>query len=281
MSTSGTDLQSIARAVSARRGFTLGASIGGGSFKQSYRVKDPAGTELALKLVMSGSVGRLKREIEAVSRCNHPNIGRLLEVQFENTPHNQVVYFLEPYLGGGTLADRLRSSGKRSPSEIRTFAKQLSSALQYLSELELVHRDIKPENILFGKDPNVPILVDFGLVRDLAAESLTASHMARGPGTPLYSPPEQLNNQKELIDWRSDQFALGATLCVAAFDFHPYAEAGDTPIDTVDRVARRAAPSARFTDAARAAGLEPLVRMVRAFPVMRYCFPDELIGAWN
>lgn len=281
MSVSTTDLQSIAQTVCARRGFALGGSIGSGSFKKTFRIKDASGAELALKLVLSGSVERLKREIEAVSRCNHPNIGRLLEVQFEQTAHGQVVYILEPYLAGGTLGERLRRVVKLAPVEVKVFAQQLSSALAYLCDLELVHRDIKPENILFGADPNVPILVDFGLVRDLAAESLTLSHMARGPGTPLFSPPEQLNNQKELIDWRADQFALGATLSFAGFGFHPYAEVNDTDIETVDRVSRRDAPAKRFTDAAVAAKLEPLIRMVRAYPVMRYCFTDDLVAAWN
>src|SRR5207244_520254 len=105
----------------------------------------------------------------------------------------------------------------------------------------------------------VPVIIDFGVVRDLADSSLTKTHLARGPGTPLYAPPEQLNNRKALIDWRSDQFSLGITLSYCAFGVHPYAQAGDVDTVVVDRVAAYQSPSAAWVDKACAAGLEPLI----------------------
>jgi len=205
----------------------------------------------------------------------------LIEVQVETTSSGQVIYFLEPFLRGGTLADHVRTRGLLKPDEVRHFGKQLASALIHMASLDLVHRDIKPENLMFDMDPSAPILVDFGLVRDLAAESLTQSHMARGPGTPFFAPPEQLNNEKELIDWRADQFTLGATLSMCAFGFHPYSEASDSDTDVVEKVARRDALASRFVAAAKASGLEALIRLVQPYPVLRHCFPDSLEKDWS
>lgn len=279
MNASTTDFEALARAICAKRRFAYIERIGAGSFKQSFRVEN-AGAELALKILVSGGIDRLVREVRAVSRCVHPNIGRLVEVQTETTSSGNVIYFLEPYLAGGTLAGRLKVNGTLPLIQVRAFARQLSSALALLAKLDLVHRDIKPDNILFDGDPDVPILVDFGLVRDLSAESLTQSHMARGPGTPMFSPPEQLNNQKELIDWRADQFALGVTLAYCAFGFHPYSESSDTDDQIVERVAHYGGQSARFVDAATKVGLESIITMTRLFPVQRYCFTAQLDGAW-
>lgn len=280
MSSPSTDLAEVAKAICTKRGFSFGRPIGGGSFKQAFHVTH-AGTPLALKLIMGGSVDRLVREINAVSRCNHPNIGRLSEVQIEASANGQIIYFVEPFLAGGTLGARVRNRGLLKPDEVHLFARQLVSALIHIASLDLVHRDIKPENIMFGDDLSRPTLVDFGLVRDLAAESLTQSHMARGPGTPFFAPPEQLNNQKELIDWRADQFALGATLSMCALGFHPYAEPSDSESDVVEKVARRSTLSPRFIDAAKLAGIEPLIRLVQPYPVLRHCFPDSLLKDWG
>jgi len=97
-------------------------------------------------------------------------------------------------------------------------------------ELDLVHRDIKPANIMFKEGLETPVLVDFGIVRDLAATSLTQTWSPIGPGTPFFASPEQLNNEKHLIDWRSDQFSLGVTLYFARTARHPYQlEMGSCP----------------------------------------------------
>jgi len=79
MSTSSTDLPEVAKAICVKRGFTFVRGIGGGAFKRAFHVTQ-AGTDLALKLIASGGVDRLVREIGTASRCSHPNIGRLRKV---------------------------------------------------------------------------------------------------------------------------------------------------------------------------------------------------------
>ena len=102
----------------------------------------------------------------------------------------------------------------------------------------------------------------------------------RGPGTPLFSPPEQLNNEKAYIDWRSDQFSLGVTLSIAGLGLHPYGNVA-TPIEVIEAVAQRKAPTAIFPAAAGRAGLPVLRKMVAPWPIERFRTPGELISAWR
>jgi hypothetical protein len=90
------------------------------------------------------------------------------------------------------------------------------------------------EQKLIWSDPT-PALVDFGLVRDLSETSLTASWLPRGPGTPLFASPEQLNNEKALIDWRSDQFSIGVIL-PKKFNIDYYAKIADIYSMLADKV---------------------------------------------
>jgi len=165
---------------------------------------------------------------------------------------------------------------------VRELGYRLSAALNYLAFVQLVHRDVKPENIMFRDSGNWPVLVDFGLARDLRPDAfaLTLTRAARGPGTPLYAAPEQLNNLREQIDWRTDQFALGAVLSKAMFGFHPYEEEGDPPDVVAERVGRYGMQTARFSAAAADAGLVALIRMTQTIWDQRYATPEELLAAW-
>ena len=122
MSSAGTDVRSIAQAICAKRELTLGAEVGSGAFKTTYRAVDAKGTSLALILVLGGRLERLQREIDAVTRCSHPNIGKLVDVGEDTTAHGPVIYLLEPFLNGGTLADRL-NNGLLKPADVRGLAK--------------------------------------------------------------------------------------------------------------------------------------------------------------
>jgi serine/threonine protein kinase len=164
--------------------------------------------------------------------------------------------------------------------EARSFGAQLVSAVAHIASHELVHRDLKPENILFRADGVTPVIVDFGIVRDLVDTSLTETWLMRGPGTPFFASPEQLRNEKDLIDWRSDQFSLGVLISISLFGLHPYGENGLMPQQIVDRVSERGAQSARFVESARAE-LPVLVRMTAPWPVQRLRKPEQLVGSWE
>jgi serine/threonine protein kinase len=173
------------------------------------------------------------------------------------------------------------AGGPLSPPDVRTLATALVDAVGHISSLGLVHRDLKPDNIMFRSPGGPPVVVDFGLVRDLRQSSLTKTWLPHGPGTPYYAPPEQLNNEKPMIDWRADQFSLGVVLTMCGLGRHPYELAGLNALQVVDRVARREAAAPDFTTWATTNGLTALVRMVAPWPIARFRTPALLASAWQ
>jgi len=149
--------------------------------------------------------------------------------------------------------------------------------------LKLVHRDIKPENIMFRHGENSPILVDFGIVRDIDATSLTQAFIGVGPGTPYYASPEQLNNQKSMINWRSDQFGLGVTLCYAHLQMHPFQYPGEplNSTETIIRVQTRGQCNAEIIRTLNTSGLGCIERMISVWPVHRYQSTVEMMSEWG
>src|ERR1700722_7612903 len=237
------DLEAIARKICTRAHLQFVNREAEGAFKQTFRVLDQAGLPLALKIYKtSHSSARDQREIKAMLRCKHPNIARLINVQTYDFAGDNFVGILEEFLPGGTLSSR----GTLTISQGLAVGKQLIEAIAYLADLSLVHRDIKPDNIMFKADGSTPVITDFGVVRDLSDSSATPTWVPRGPGTPLYSAPEQLKNEKHLIDWRTDQFSLGVVLASAVFGDHPYKMQGASQAEIVNRVSARLPPAEWF-----------------------------------
>lgn len=271
----------VAEAFCAANAHGFVGPVGAGAFKETFHVILANGEPQALKVYEPGfSPERTTRELGAMQRCSHTNIGRLTAIAA--FCHNGVQYLLtlEEFLSGGTLTARLQR-GLLPLAETRSIGRQLVSAVAHIASHDLVHRDIKPDNILFRSDATTPVIVDFGLVRDLVGTSLTQTWLMRGPGTPFFAPAEQLRNEKMMIDWRSDQFSLGVVIALSAFGFHPYQEDGESPTKTVERVAERGPQTARFLSAATGAGMPFLVRMTTPWPVERFRTPADLERAWQ
>jgi serine/threonine protein kinase len=273
-------LQHIAQAICSARGLTLGNDVGSGAFKTTFRVTKQDGSERAFKLYRkAGADARTEREVEAITRCSHAGIASFELIETWKQGADDYVFSLEEFLSGGTLTDRMKA-GLMKPDDVRALAKSLIDAVGHIESLGLVHRDIKPDNIMFRTPGGPPVIVDFGLVRDLNKSSLTATWAAGGPGTPLFASPEQLNNEKSMIDWRADQFALGVVLTFAGLGEHPYQMPNLSPHQVVERVAKRQAPSLAAAQWARANGLDPLVKMFAPYPITRYRTPALLAAAW-
>ncbi len=103
--------------------------------------------------------------------------------------------------------------GAQPPGRVVQILHQVAGALSEAHAIGLIHRDIKPANIFLceqGGEPDVPKVLDFGLVKDVsggAGVSLTQADVITG--TPLYMSPESIR-QPEHMDGRSDLYALGA-----------------------------------------------------------------------
>jgi serine/threonine protein kinase len=278
------DLDDAATAICKAERLVLLQPLGRGSFKQAYLAKSKAGDTYALKVIRDPVPSpRTEREISSLIRCNHASIARLVKVGSILFGGLAVQYIIEEFLPGGTLSDRINPPGAFTQAAALDIGSHLIRALHHLWQLNLVHRDIKPDNIMFRGDNSTPVLVDFGCVRDLSASSLTLTWLLQGPGTPYFASPEQLNNQKLLTDWRSDQFSLGVTLYFAHTGSHPYQHPGEPVFApaTVERVALRGQASSPFLSAVRGTALAPIERMVSPWPVQRFRIPADLLSAWQ
>ena len=161
----------------------------------------------------SVALSRFRREAEAASALNHPNIVTIYEIGQDGSTH----YIAMELVEGKTLRELLVSSllPIRKAIEI---AAQIAEGLAKAHEAGIAHRDLKPENLMVSHDGFVKIL-DFGLAK-LASTSgelsdmntLSASQTQPGLvlGTLGYMSPEQASGRRQ--DFRSDQFSFGLVL---------------------------------------------------------------------
>lgn len=271
--------EGVAVAIAESFSFKKPAFIGAGQYKEAYSTETPTGLPIALKIFDPNKCNlcRAEREIASMSQCTSPYIGKLYQWgAFEHNDGVTYFYTIEEYLSGGNLTNRLPDISN-SLNHIRSYGKALIEAVSHLREKSLVHRDIKPDNIMFRSNEDIPILVDFGLVRDLTGTSLTQSFLQQGPGTPFFASPEQLNNDKQLIDWRSDQFSVGIVLSICLTGRHPYQDPGQTALDAVHQVISRANCSDLFVDEVNEMGCGFLAKMISPWPIERFAYPGLII----
>jgi serine/threonine-protein kinase len=152
-------------------------------------------------------------EASVLGRLDHPNLPKVSDYFSEGGRD----YLVMDFVAGRDLKaimDGARQNGRGLPeSEVLGWAMQLLDALEYLHRQDppIVHRDIKPSNLKLTP-AGVLKLVDFGLVKVLAAPDERTVTVVQGLGTALYTPLEQYGGDTGHTDARSDIYALGATL---------------------------------------------------------------------
>ena len=97
------------------------------------------------------------KEARNIANFNCKGIVSVIDV-FEE---NGTAYYVMDYLGGGSLADKVKNGPLPEPVALR-YIHQVAESLSYLHGKNVMHLDIKPANILLGEDGNA-VLIDFGL----------------------------------------------------------------------------------------------------------------------
>ena len=185
-----------------------------------YRARDERlGRDVAVKVLPPSLVPdefvrkRLRKEAQALSKLNHPNIETLFELDSKDGAEFLVV----EYVPGVTLSDRL-AQGPLPEREIARLGVQLANGLAAAHSQGVVHCDLKPSNLRITPDGRLKIL-DFGIAKslrvtresskyDVTTESTTGGQAIAG--TLPYMAPEQLRS--EPADARSDLYSAGAVL---------------------------------------------------------------------
>lgn len=145
---------------------------------------------------------RFLKEAKVVAGLRHPNIVSIYDVGVYDNKYYIIMEFLE----GGDLKQNVQRT--LSIPQTLKIIRQITSALGHAHDKGFVHRDIKSQNIMFRGD-GTAVLTDFGIVKDLTADS---GYTLDGTsiGTPHYMSPEQAQGAGE-IDWRTDLYSLGVT----------------------------------------------------------------------
>jgi len=166
---------------------------------------------VALKVLrpeLAASLGaeRFLKEIQIVAQLTHPLILGL----HDSGEAGAFLYYVMPYISGGSLRQRLEDGGPLPTETALAIAAPVAEALTYAHGMGVLHRDIKPENILFSQGH--PIVADFGIAK--AVSSATGPHFTRtglALGTPGYMSPEQAAGMTDL-DVRTDVYSLAAVI---------------------------------------------------------------------
>ena len=140
-----------------------------------------------LKREFGASVGaeRFLREIGIAARLSHPHIVPLID----SGESEGALYYVSPYVPGGSLRDRLEREKKLSLDDAIRIAQEIGTALDYAHRNGFVHRDVKPENILFADDH--ALLADFGIAHVTRTQGTPLTLGGLALGTPPYMSPEQ------------------------------------------------------------------------------------------
>ena len=165
-----------------------------------------------------------EREAGVLYKLRHPQIPGFREMFRYKLDGEGYLFLVQDYIKGKTyraLLEGRKLQGKLfSEAEVKKFLLQLLPVLEYIHNLGVIHRDISPDNIILQTSDKLPVLIDFGGVKETATK-VASEYAHKGGGllpqaTKLgkvgYAPDEQM--RLGVINTDSDLYALAATALV-------------------------------------------------------------------
>ncbi len=230
--------------------FKIIREIGRGGMGVVYEAQELSlGRRVALKLLPfvaildSHQLKRFKMEAQIAACLHHANIVPVYSVGCERGVYYYAMQFIEghslasviqelhqhdnvgkpgddrqetPLTKGlsGSARSLLTVGSTQSSEFVRSVTHvgiQAAEALQYAHDMGVVHRDIKPSNLLLDVHGHLWI-TDFGLAHYRTNTATALTMPGDVLGTIRYMSPEQVTGNANIIDHRTDIYALGVTL---------------------------------------------------------------------
>jgi serine/threonine protein kinase len=162
---------------------------------------------------------RLHSERHILATLDHPSIARLID---SGDLEDGTPYLVMEHVDGESIDSYCDSRTLFVRERIELFV-QVCAAVHYAHRNLVVHRDIKPTNI-FVTDEGAPKLLDFGIAKLLAPESLShtlpVTRLQERILTPENAAPEQVLGRP--ITTATDIYALGVLLYQMLTGRSPY-----------------------------------------------------------
>ena len=168
------------------------------------------------------AVELFEREAGVLYQLQHPQIPRFRELLRVGVGEQAQLFLVQDYVDGKTYRDLLEERKQQgrcfTEAEIVELLSQILPIIQYLHRVGVIHRDIAPDNLMLRESDRLPVLIDFGGVKQIAVaveQRLSAepvAHTVTRLGKIGYAPEEQM--QAGIVSPSVDLYALGVTVLV-------------------------------------------------------------------
>ncbi|MEB3827810.1 serine/threonine-protein kinase [Phormidium sp. CCY1219] len=167
-----------------------------------------------------------KREAGVLYQLQHPQIPKFRELCRSNVGGASHLFLVQDYVEGHTyraLLSQSRRNGKLfTRAEVIELLQQLLPVLEYIHSQGVIHRDISPDNLIERSADRMPVLIDFGGVKQVEADVESQVMVPPGGGAEVaiptrlgkvgYAPEEQMMHGR--VYPHSDLYALAVTMVV-------------------------------------------------------------------
>lgn len=160
------------------------------------------------KVMVNRFLNKFIKEARTISKLEHPNIIKILDIFMENG----TAYYVMDFIEGESLEEIVKRRGALPEHEAVSYIKQVANALDYLHQHRINHLDVKPANIMLRKEDNKAILIDFGVSKqyDEQGDQTSTTPVGISHG---YAPIEQYRPEGvSSFSPQADIYSLGATL---------------------------------------------------------------------
>ncbi len=208
--------------------YRIEARIGHGGMAEVYEATDIINKrKVAIKMIREDvmknpiNLRRFQNEATIASSLNHPNIVKVFNHgTIEGRP-----YIANEYVRGQSMKDMLDFRTSIPIAEAVSYMLQLTSALFYAHQHNIIHRDIKPQNIYVMPDGTIK-LGDFGIAQAGGVDD-SFTKTSEIVGSVHYLAPEISQGKPASI--QSDIYAAGVTFYELLTGHVPFDK--DTPVN--------------------------------------------------